>query len=145
MSDEFGRSVAVDGNTIVVGAPYERSDGSAPTDDSLPGAGAGEMEHRTRTGVLTGSDQRTRTTADDGVLRIEGITIGSTAWCAEAGSVLAIGGVITDVTPPSRPVWLWNRLVRILLYDDIRFVIYATVPAVVIGPLIGGVVRRRRR
>lgn len=106
---------------------------------------AGEMEHRTRTGVLTGSDQRTRTTADGGVLRIEGITIGSTAWCAEAGSVLAIDGVITDVTPPSRPVWLWNRLVRILLYDDIRFVIYATVPAVVIGPLIGGVVRRRRR
>lgn len=106
---------------------------------------AGEMEHRTRTGVLTRSDQRTRTTADDGVLRIEGITIGSTAWCAEAGSVLAIDGVITDVTPPSRPVWLWNRLVRILLYDDIRFVIYATVPAVIIGPLVGAVVRRRRQ
>jgi uncharacterized surface protein with fasciclin (FAS1) repeats len=106
---------------------------------------AGEMEHRTRTGVLTGSDQRTRTTSDGGVLRIEGITVGSTARCAEAGSVLAIDGVITDVTPPSRPVWLWNRLVRILLYDDIRFVIYATVPAVVIGPLIGGVARRRRR
>lgn len=106
---------------------------------------AGEMEHRTRTGVLTGSDQRTRTTSDGGVLRIEGITIGSTAWCAEAGSVLAIDGVITDVTPPSRPVWLWNRLVRIFLYDDIRFVIYATVPGVVIGSLISGVVRRRRR
>jgi uncharacterized surface protein with fasciclin (FAS1) repeats len=106
---------------------------------------AGEMEHRTRTGVLTGSDQRTRTTSDGGVLRIEGITIGGTASCAEAGSVLAIDGVITDVTPPSLPVWLWNGLVRILLYDDIRFVIYATVPGVVIGSLISGVVRRRQR
>ena len=49
MSDEFGRSVAVDGDTIVVGAPYERSDGSAPTDDSLPAAGAAYVF--TRTGV----------------------------------------------------------------------------------------------
>jgi uncharacterized surface protein with fasciclin (FAS1) repeats len=106
---------------------------------------AGEMEHRTRTGVLTGSDQRTRTTADGGVLRIERITVGSTAWCAEAGSVLVIDGVITDVEPPSRPVWLWNRLVRILLYDDIRFVIYATVPGVLIGLLVSSVVRRRKR
>lgn len=106
---------------------------------------AGELEHRTRTGVLTGSDQRTRTTADGGVLRIEGITVGSTAWCAEAGSVLVIDGVITDVEPPSRPVWLWNRLVRILLYDDIRFGIYATVPGVLIGLLVSSVVRRRKR
>jgi len=51
----------------------------------------------------------------------------------------------TDVTPPSRPEWLWNRIARILLYDDIGFVIYATVPAVVLGSLVSGVVRRRRR
>ncbi|KAL1518787.1 hypothetical protein AB1Y20_003070 [Prymnesium parvum] len=97
---------------------------------------AGEMEHRTRTGVLTNSDQRTRTTSDQGVLRIEGKTIQSTAWRAEAGSVFAIDGVIMDVTPPPALKWLWNRLIRIVLYEDIRFVIYATVPSVAIGMLI---------
>lgn len=91
---------------------------------------AGEMEHRTRTGVLTGSDQRTRTTFEGGALRIEGIGIGSTAWWTQAGSVLALDAVITDVAKPSTLEWMWNRLVRILLYEDVRFVIYATVGAV---------------
>lgn len=106
---------------------------------------AGQMDHRTRTGVLTGSDQRTRTTFEDGALRIEGITIGSTAWCTEAGSVLSLDGVITDVARPSTLGWLWNRLVRILLYEDIRFVIYATVGAVSIGMLVSRLVTRRNR
>lgn len=106
---------------------------------------AGEMDHRTRTGVLTGSDQRTRTTFEDGVLRIEGIGIGSTAWCTQAGSVLSLDAVITDVAMPSRLEWLWNRLVRLLLYDDIRFVIYATAAAVSIGLLVSRVVTRRSR
>jgi uncharacterized surface protein with fasciclin (FAS1) repeats len=106
---------------------------------------AGEMDHRTRTGVLTGSDQRTRTTFEGGALRIEGIRIGSTAWCTEAGSVLSLDAVITDVAMPSTLTWMWNRLVRILLYDDIRFVIYATVGAVSIGMIVSRVVARRSR
>lgn len=106
---------------------------------------AGEMEHRTRTGVLTGSDQRTRTTLEDGALRIEGIGIASTAWCTEAGSVLSLDAVITDVAEPSTLEWVWNRLVRILLYEDIRFVIFATVAAVSIGLLVSRVGTRRSR
>lgn len=106
---------------------------------------AGQMDHRTRTGVLTGSDQRTRTTFEGGSLRIEGIGIGSTAWCTEAGSVLSLDAVITDVAEPSTITWMWNRLVRILLYEDIRFVIYATVGAVSIGMLVSRLVTRRNR
>lgn len=106
---------------------------------------AGEMDHRTRTGVLTGSDQRTRTTFEGGALRIEGILIGGTAWCTEAGSVLSLDAVITDVAMPSRLAWIWNRLVRILLYEDVRFVIYATVGAVSIGTVVSLVVTRRSR
>lgn len=106
---------------------------------------AGELEHRTRTGVLTGADQRTRTTVGGGTLRIEDIAIGTTAWCTQAGSVLSLDAVITDVAEPSTPAWMWNRLVRILLYEDIRFVIYATVGSVAIGTLVSWVVRRRTR
>jgi hypothetical protein len=40
---------------------------------------------------------------------------------------------------------MWNRLVRILLYEDIRFVIYATVGAVSIGMIVSRVVTRRSR
>lgn len=46
---------------------------------------------------------------------------------------------------PSTIAWMWNRLVRILLYEDIRFVIYATVGAVSIGMVVSRVVTRRRR
>ncbi len=38
--DFFGRSVAIDGDTLVVGAPEEDGDGSSPADDSLLDAGA---------------------------------------------------------------------------------------------------------
>lgn len=106
---------------------------------------AGQMDHRTRTGILTGSDQRTRTTFEGGALRIEGIAIGSTAWCPQAGSVLSLDAVITDVTEPSTITWMWRRLVRILLYEDVRFVIYATVGAGSIGMLVSRVVTRRNR
>ena len=39
-NDHFGRSVAISGHTIVVGADGERSDGSSANDNSAPGAGA---------------------------------------------------------------------------------------------------------
>lgn len=38
--DNFGQSVAISGNTIVVGAPGEDSGNRSPADESLPGSGA---------------------------------------------------------------------------------------------------------
>jgi hypothetical protein len=38
--DGFGGSVAISGDTLVVGAEYEDGDGTSPDDDSLGGAGA---------------------------------------------------------------------------------------------------------
>lgn len=106
---------------------------------------AGQMTHRTRTGVLTGSDERTRTTYSDGVLRIEGARILGTAWCAEAGSVFSIDSVIEDVPDPSPIVWMARRAVRILLYEDIRFVIYSTAGAFVLGSLVAALVSRKQK
>jgi uncharacterized surface protein with fasciclin (FAS1) repeats len=103
---------------------------------------AEQMNHRTRTGVLTASDQRTRTSVADGVLMIEDARILGTAWCTQAGSVFSIDRVIMDVAPPSVLVRMINRIVRILLYDDIRFVIYSTVGAVLIGQLMRVLIRR---
>ncbi len=63
----------------------------------------GEVVHRTRTGVLSGTEQRIRSRVVDGELRIEGARILPTAWCAEAGSVFALAAVLTDVAVPSLP------------------------------------------
>lgn len=106
---------------------------------------AGEMTHRTRTGVLSGSDVRTQTTTSDGVLMVEEARVLETAWCTAAGSVFSIDAVITEVDPPSTVVWLLRRAVRILLYEDIRFVIYSTVGAAVIGSVIARLLGRRKR
>ena len=38
--DSFGYSVAIDGDTVIVGAPYEASDGSTPDNNSTSFAGA---------------------------------------------------------------------------------------------------------
>ena len=100
-----------------------------------------QMNHRTRTGVLTTSDQRTRTSVTDGVLMIEDARILGTAWCTEAGSVFSIDSVIMNVAPPSVLAWTIHRIVRILLYDDIRFVIYSTVGSTVGAALIGHFIR----
>ena len=108
-------------------------------------ADAGRLTHRTRTGVLRASEQRTRTSVADGVLRIEGARILGTAWCTEAGSVFSIDAVITDVATPSALARAGYRLVRILFYDDVRFVIYSTVGAVLIGTIVARVVVSRSR
>jgi len=96
----------------------------------------GKMSHRTRTGVLSGSDQRTQTVVDNGMLRIEGVGIETTAWCTEAGSVFSLDAVIMNVQEPSGFVKTINRIVYILLYDDIRFVIYSTVIAILFSTII---------
>ena len=72
---------------------------------------------------------------------IENARILGTAWCTEAGSVFSIDTVIMDVEPPSAPVWTVHRIVRMLLYDDIRFVIYSTVGSTVGVALIGHFIR----
>lgn len=110
---------------------------------------AGKMTHRTRTGVLSGSDQQTQTIVDNGVLTIEGARIENTAWCTEAGSVFSLDAVIMNVQEASELVKTVHRIVRILLYDDIRFVIYSTVVAVLISLIISriiiGITKRKRK
>ena len=106
---------------------------------------AERMNHRTRTGVLTESDQRTQTTVTDGVLMIEDAQIMGTAWCTESGSVFSIDAVIMNVATPSVLVRALNRIVRILLYDDIRFVIYSTVGAVLIGTVVALLAGKRTK
>jgi hypothetical protein len=106
---------------------------------------AEQMNHRTRTGVLTASDQRTRTSVTDGVLMIEDARILGTARCAEAGSVFSIDTVIMNVASPSVLAWTVHRIIRMLLYDDIRFVIYSTVGAVLIGQVIRVLIKRWKK
>jgi len=91
------------------------------------------LTFRTRTGVLSGDDHRLDFNYQDETYLIEGIFIEDTAYCNEAGSVFSIDEVIMDVEAPSFFVWLWYRLVRILLYEDIRFIIYSTVFAFALG------------
>jgi hypothetical protein len=95
--------------------------------------------------VLSGTELRIGSTVVDGELRIEGARILPTAWCAEAGSVFALDAVLTDVAVPSLAAQVGYRLVRALLYDDVRFVIWPTVGGVIIGSVISLLVRRSRR
>lgn len=94
------------------------------------------VTYRTRTGVLTGSDQRITSTYEYDVYKIENATILSNARCTQAGSVFSIDQVITNVDHPSWLTKLGYQTVRILFYDDIRFVIYSTLGSAVGGVLI---------
>lgn len=106
---------------------------------------AKKMKHRTRTGVLTGSDQRTKSTVVDGKLRIEGITIGNTAWCTQSGSVFSIDKVIMDVALPSGILWTLYKLERILFYDDARFIIWPVILGVTVGSILSCVYSRVKK
>lgn len=108
-------------------------------------ANAGEIKNRTRTGVLTGSDQRTTAKKVDVDLFVEEVLILPTSWCTAGGSVFSIDGVILDVVPPGFFEKNYNRLIRILLYDDIRFVIYSTVGAMAVGMSVSFVVSKVKR
>lgn len=100
---------------------------------------------RTRTGVLTESDQRISLSLREDGYYIEEAKLESTMWCAKAGSVFSITSVITDVEPPSTLTFIGYRLVRILLYEDIRFTIYATALGLTLGTTISIVIRKRKR
>lgn len=80
---------------------------------------------------------------------IENARIMDTAWCTEAGSVFSIDAVIMDVATPSVLARTIHRVIRILFYDDIRFVIYSTVGATLIGltvsRVVGGCIKRRKK
>jgi hypothetical protein len=108
-------------------------------------ADEGELKHRTRTGVLTGSDQRTLTATQGEILLIEGIEILPTSWCVAAGSVFSITAVILDVQPPGFIEKSYNQLIRILFYDDIRFFIYSLGGAIVIGSGVSLVLGRLKK
>lgn len=96
----------------------------------------GQIVHQTRTGILTGSDQRVTTRAEDGVLTVEGATIGPTAWCTQTGSVFSIDTVIPDASATT----FAERVIYTLVFRS---------PLVTLGAIValvtGGVVLRHRR
>ncbi len=101
-------------------------------------ADGGEVVHQTRTGILTGSDQRVRTRVDDGVLTVEDAVILPTSWCTQTGSVFSIGAVILDASPPS----LVERVVYVVFFR------YPWVALVGLGAVVAGAIvllRKRRR
>lgn len=57
--------------------------------------------------------------------------------------MFSIDSVIMDVAPPAAWARSGYRLVRILLYDDVRFLIYSTAGAVMIGAIVARVVTSR--
>lgn len=105
----------------------------------------GSVTYRTRTGVLTESDQRITSTYQEGVYKIENATLLDTAYCNQAGSIFLIDQVITDVEPPSFFTKLGYRAVRILFYEDIRFTIYAVGAGVMIGPIVSFIISKYKK
>lgn len=101
-------------------------------------ADGGEVVHQTRTGILTGSDQRVRTRVDGGVLTVEDAVILPTAWCTQTGSVFSIDRVIVDASPPS----LVERVIYAVFFRY-PFVSLFGLGAVVAGSIL--FLRRRRR
>lgn len=97
----------------------------------------GEIVHQTRTGILTGSDQRVRTREDDGVLTVEDANIGHTSWCTQTGSVFSIDAVITDASATS---WA-ERVIYTLFFQSPLLTLIG------LGVLVASVVAlvRRRR
>jgi uncharacterized surface protein with fasciclin (FAS1) repeats len=75
---------------------------------------AGELVHQTRTGILTGSDQRLRTRIEDGAITVESAVVQSTAWCTQTGSVFSINRVILAASPPS----LAERIIYALFFRN---------------------------
>lgn len=108
-------------------------------------ADGGQIIHQTRTGILTESDQRVRTKVEDGVYIVEGIPLGPTAWCTQAGSIFSIDTVITEVATPS---WFERAL------GQASYVVFFQNPAVsavvalglaaVVGIIVLRLERRRR-
>lgn len=103
------------------------------------------MKNRTRTGVLTGSDQRTVTKKTENRLYIEEIQILPTSWCTAAGSIFSIDGVILDVAPPSFVEKTYNKLIRLLFYPPSSFFIYSLFGSTVLSSTIYWTYRKFKR
>lgn len=87
--DEFSRAVALDGDTLVVGALEEGSDGSSETDDSAAGAGAAYVFTRDGMGVWSQQAylKASNVEAGDGFgtsIAISGDTIAVGAWLEDS-------------------------------------------------------------
>jgi uncharacterized surface protein with fasciclin (FAS1) repeats len=102
----------------------------------------GTVVHQTRTGILTGSDQRVRTEAKNGVLTVEDSTIAPTSWCTQTGSVFSIDSVITDASATS----LAERVIYVLFFKSPILTLFGlgAFAAGVVLVLLRGRARRRR-
>ncbi|MER3390687.1 MAG: fasciclin domain-containing protein [Microcella sp.] len=100
----------------------------------------GEVIHQTRTGIVTGSDERVRTTVADGVLKVGDATILPTSWCTQTGSVFSISAVLTEGSPPT---FLEQAIFVVFFQYPLVFLIGTIV--VVVGLVLLLRSRRRRR
>jgi uncharacterized surface protein with fasciclin (FAS1) repeats len=104
-----------------------------------------DIKNRTRTGVLTGSDQRTVTRKTENRLYIEEIQILPTSWCTAAGSIFSIDGVILDVVPPNFVEKTYNKLIRLLFYPPSSVFIYSLFGSTVLSSTIYWTYRKFKR
>ena len=107
-------------------------------------ADGGQIIHQTRTGILTESDQRVRTKVEDGTYTVEGIPLGPTAWCTQAGSIFSIDTVITGVATPG---WFQQILGQAIYVVFFQYPYVSAIVALGLVAVVGFVVSRlvRRR
>lgn len=108
-------------------------------------ADGGQIIHQTRTGILTESDQRVRTKVEDGVYSVEGIPLGPTAWCTQAGSIFSIDTVITEVATPSWFERILGQAIYVVFFQNpLVSAVVALGLAALVGFTVFRLVRRRR-
>lgn len=116
--DRYGASIAARNGTVVIGAPGESSSGSAPTDNSYPGAGAAYVYTagigstptylKAPVPAPAAGDAFGTAVATDGAVVVVG------APFQDSGSPLATGidpvGMVTDGAPQSGAAYMWRRV-----------------------------------
>jgi hypothetical protein len=107
-------------------------------------ADGGQIIHQTRTGILTESDQRVRTSVADGVYTVEGIPLGPVAWCTQAGSIFSIDTVITEVATPSWFERILGQAIYVIFFKSpLVSAVVALGLTAVVGFIVFRLVRRR--
>lgn len=122
--------------------PRRTPDGDYPIVTFEYLADGGQIIHQTRTGILTESDQRVRTNVENGVFTVQGIALGSTAWCTEAGSIFSIDEVITDVAVPS---WFERTLGMAIYLLLFQHAYVSAIIGIAVLALVGLLIVRRLR
>ncbi len=108
-------------------------------------ADGGQIIHQTRTGILSESDQRVRTKVEDGMYTVEGIPLGPTAWCTQAGSIFSIDTVITEVATPSWFERILGQAIYVVFFQNpLVSAVVALGLAALVGFIVFRLVRRRR-